>query len=325
MKTRVLAAALAAIVGTAACATAGGRGEPRGPTLNPDLLVSAEDLADDLNDANLVIVHVGRDRASYDAGHIPGARFLPLSSIAEERAGLPNELPPVERLDSVFESLGIGDGTRVVLYGDLDGLAAGRAFFTLDYLGHQRTAVLDGGLAAWRTEGGAVSREAPGAPAPASFTPNPQPQRMVDAAWVRTHLDSTKIALIDARPVAEYTGETPGADVTRPGHIRGAENLFWKNTLLSEANPVLRTPAVLRGMLRLAGADPGDTVVVYCRSGVQASHLYFVSRYLGYETKLYDGSFVDWSRRADYPVVRGAAASDSTAPPATPAKTGVVR
>lgn len=310
-KARAAACTVATLL--AACVPFASRGgDDAPPDLNAEILVSAEQLAESLQDPELVVLHVARERSGYDAGHVPGARFLPLGAIVAERGGVPNELPPVARLDSVFESAGVGDDRRVVLYGDLDGLAAARAFFTLDYLGHRRTAVLDGGLAAWRAEGRPVSREAPAPVAAASFTPAPQPQLVVDAAWVRAHLDSAGVALLDARPAAEYTGETPGDGITRPGHIPGAENLFWRNTLLSGQRPVLRTPAVLRGMFRLAGVESGDTVVTYCRSGVQASHLYFVSRYLGYPTRMYDGSFLDWNRRAGFPVVRGAAASDST-------------
>src|SRR3712207_6400249 len=104
------------------------------------------------SDPGTVILHVGRNRADYDAGHIPGARWVPLSSIVTERNGVPNELPSVEALDAVFEAAGVSDGSRVVVYGDMGGLSAGRAFFTLDYLGLP-PAVLDGGLEAWRAAG----------------------------------------------------------------------------------------------------------------------------------------------------------------------------
>ncbi|HEU0051871.1 MAG TPA: rhodanese-like domain-containing protein, partial [Longimicrobium sp.] len=116
---------------------------------NSEMLVSVEQLSRRLAEANTVVLHVGRDRASYDAGHIPGARFLALSDIVTERDGVPNELPSVDALDQAFEAVGVSDDSRVVLYGDLAGLAAARAFFTLDYLGHT-PALLDGGLEAWR-------------------------------------------------------------------------------------------------------------------------------------------------------------------------------
>jgi thiosulfate/3-mercaptopyruvate sulfurtransferase len=169
----------------------------------------------------------------------------------------------------------------------------------------------------------------------------------VDAEWVRGHLRDSTVALIDARPPEQFSGAEPGEGVQRPGHISGAKNLFWQNTLASPANPVLRSAEVLRALFRLAGGrfasdveiiperpryEPADTstgarrarrqpqqrrpqrprqhprantVVVYGRTGVQASWDYFVARYLGYQVKLYDPSYIDWSRRGtDYPVER---------------------
>ncbi|HET7232371.1 MAG TPA: rhodanese-like domain-containing protein [Longimicrobium sp.] len=317
------------------------------PPVNSQFLVSVSQLQGRLNDANTVILHVGRNRADYDAGHIPGARWLPLSSIVTERDGVPNELPSVEALDAVFEAAGVSDASRVVVYGDLGGLSAGRAFFTLDYLGHP-PAVLNGGLEAWRAASQRVETPEPAARR-GTFTPRPRPELVVDAEWVRTHMRDSTVALIDARPPEQYAGTDPGEGVTRPGHIPGARNLFWRNTLVSEANPVLRSPEVLRALFRVSGArfasdlervvtprerpdyadtsaaarrarrdrqqrqrgptprPVGSTVVTYCRTGVQASWDYFVARYLGYDTRMYDGSYLDWSRRGtEFPVERPA-------------------
>jgi thiosulfate/3-mercaptopyruvate sulfurtransferase len=299
----VLLTALALVAG--GCLPGSGSNPRARPKLLPELLVSAEQLAERLDDPQLVILHVARDRAGYDAGHLPGARFLALSALVVERDGIPNELPPVSRLDSVFESVGVGDASRVVLYGDLGGLSAARAFFTLDYLGHADKAVLDGGLEVWRAEERPISRDVP-ASVRGMLNPQPRPEIVVGAEWVLERLDSARVVLIDARPPEQYTGATPGDGITRPGHIRGAHNLYWKNTLLSEQRPVLRTPDVLRGMFELADADRRDTVVTYCRTGVQASWDYFVARYLGYTTRMYDASYLDWSRRgAGFPVVAG--------------------
>ena len=318
------------------------------PAVNADLLVSVAQLQRRLNEPGTVVLHVGRDRASYDAGHIPGARFLALSSIVTERDGIPNELPSVDVLDQAFEAVGVSDDSRVVVYGDLGGLAAARAFFTLDYLG-KAPAVLNGGLDAWRAAGRPVETAAATA-GRGSFTPRPKADLVVDADWVKTHLRDSTVALIDARPPEQFSGAEAGAGITRPGHIPGARNLFWQNTVVSQANPELRSTEVLRALYRLAGArfasdvpvirerpryEPADTtaagrrarreaernrqqrrtpprpearpntVVVYCQTGVQASWDYFVARYLGYQVKMYDGGFIDWSRRgADYPVER---------------------
>lgn len=275
------------------------------PAVQSDLLVSTEWLSDHLDEPGLVLLHVGSDRTVYDRGHIPGARFLPVGAILTERDGVANELPAVAHLDSVFESVGVSDDARVIVYGAP--LAAARAFFTLDYLGHgDRTALLDGGLESWAAESRALSTEAPRA-VRGSFTPSPRPERAVDAQWVNEHRSDPAVALLDVRPPAQFTGAEAGGGVARPGHIPGAENLFWEETLRSAEHPVLKDPEALRGMFRAAGVESGDTVVTYCRTGMQSSFAYFVSRYLGYETRLYDGSFMDWSRRDELPVERSEA------------------
>lgn len=272
------------------------------PQLDSSLLVSGEWLAAHLEDPGVVVLQVGPDQAAYDQGHIPGARFLPVSAIVTDRAGNVNELPQVAHLDSVFESVGVGDDARVIVYGPP--LAAARAFFTLDYLGHgDQTALLNGGLEGWKEAGRPLSTVAPRV-ARASFTPRPQPERVVEAEWVEQHLTDPSIALLDARPAAQFTGADAGPGVPRPGHIPGAGNLFWEELIISPQDPVLKDPETLRTLFREAGVRPGDTVVTYCRTGMQASFAYFVARYLGYETRMYDGSFMDWSRREELPVER---------------------
>jgi thiosulfate/3-mercaptopyruvate sulfurtransferase len=300
-----LATGLVLAAATAACLVQVPRANPL-PRWDPSLLVSAEDLRLRLDDPRTVIVHVGRDLASYEAGHIRGARFLPFSTIVTTRDGVPNELPPVEQLREAFEAAGVSDGSRVVLYGDLDGLLAARAFFTLDYLGKQNVALLDGGLTRWRQLDLPVSTGS-ASWARGTLTPRPRPELVVDAEWVRARLDDTAYVLVDARPGAEFTGEVPGDGVARPGHIPGAHSIFWRSALISDADPRLRSPQVLHADFVLAGASLGDTIVVYCRTGVQASHAYFVARYLRRPVVLYDGSYIDWSARGDaYPVATGA-------------------
>jgi thiosulfate/3-mercaptopyruvate sulfurtransferase len=123
----------------------------------------------------------------------------------------------------------------------------------------------------------------------------------VDADWVRAHLDDPEVALLDARAPDEYRGERTETDL-RPGHIPGAANLDWQ-TLLVDGR--LRPRAELEAAFAAAGVSDGDEVVVYCRTGVRASVLYAVSRYLGHPTRLYDGSIADWSRRPEFPLVTG--------------------
>jgi thiosulfate/3-mercaptopyruvate sulfurtransferase len=126
---------------------------------------------------------------------------------------------------------------------------------------------------------------------------------IVDAQWVHDRLNDSGVAILDARPPAEFSGETHGEGVNRPGHIPGARNVFWQTLVRSPDDSRLRDEAELRRMFEEAGAAPGDTVVAYCRTGGQASFLYTVARHLGYDVRLYDGSYIDWSR-TEFPVER---------------------
>jgi thiosulfate/3-mercaptopyruvate sulfurtransferase len=303
-KILLLLAGLALVSSTAACPVQVPRGHPL-PLWDRALLVSADELERRLADPRTVVLHVARDRAEYERGHVPGARFLALSAILEERDGIPNLLPPEARLRETFEAVGVSDNSRVVLYGDLDGLAATRAFFSLDYLGKTDAALLDGGLEHWRREGKPLSTEPPALARGGTLTTRVRPDVVVDAEWVRARLNDTAHVVVDARPRAEYRGEVAGAGVPRPGHIPGARNLFWRTALIGDDDTRFRSPEILHASFYLAGARPGQTVVAYCRTGVQASHLYFQARYLRIPVVLYDGSFVDWSRRGeDFPVER---------------------
>ncbi len=273
------------------------------PALRTDLVITAPALAARLGESHLVLVHVDRDAQAYAAAHLPGARFLPLRAIVTERAGIPNELPPVAHLDSVLESAGISNDSRIVIYGDP--LAAGRLFFTLDYLGlGDRASLLDGGLAGWRAAGFRVTHEVPAPPARGRIEPLVQAGLLVDAAELARRLGDSTLAVVDARPPAEWSGATPGDGVLRPGHIPGARNFFWRLALTPGEPAFLKDVAVLAKLVGRAGMVPGREVITYCRTGVQASYLYFVARYLGYQPRMYDGSFIEWSQMAELPIER---------------------
>ena len=289
--------------------TANQKGKPTSP--RSKMVVSTDWLAAHLNDPKVVVLHVARERGHFDEAHIPGARFVGWGEITATRDGVPNELAPVADLQKVFERLGIGNDARIVVYGDNSGLAAARAYFTLDYLGHgDRVALLDGGLEKWKAERRTTSTDKV-EPKTARFTPQVRASAVTnldvvrDFSWTATNVTSPNAVLIDARPVAEYTGANPGDGVPRGGHIPGAVNVFWMQNVQSKENPVLRSVAELRKLYEEAGALPGRTLVTYCRTGGQASHSYFTLKYLGYDVVMYDGSFFEWSNTEGTPIIAG--------------------
>lgn len=277
------------------------RGDARaGNSESNSMLVSTSWLAEHLGDRTVVIINIG-PRASYDAGHIPGARFLEMASIAASGQPLTLELPPVEKLKSSFEELGVSDNSRIVICFLANYVSpATRVFFTLDYLGlGKQTSLLDGGLEAWRTEGRTVTTDAPLIKRGA-ITPHPRPDLVVDAAWVSANLSKPKVAIVDARAPEFYTGASAGR-MPRAGHIPNAVNVPF-SSLADDANK-LKDSATLKRLFEEAGIKPGKEVVSYCHIGQQATLIYFVAKYLGYDARLYDGSFEDWSRRSELPVV----------------------
>ena len=265
------------------------------------MVVSAEWLGSHRADRGLVILHVG-ERSSYDREHIPGARYISFEDVARRRSSESEntlEMLPPEELRANLERFGISDDSRIVVYYADEWVSpATRVIFTLDWHGlGGRTALLDGGIDAWKRRGLALTTEVP-PPATgklSSHTPRPI---IVDAAWVRANAPGRGIALIDARAPVYYDGPKHGDH--RPGHIPGAVNVPF--TSLADDSLRLTSLTTLRALFRAAGVRDDDTVVAYCHIGQQATAILFAARALGHEVKLYDGSFDDWSRRTELPV-----------------------
>ena len=283
------------------------------PVTNPvaadSILVNPAWLAERMTRPGLVIFEIG-DKAKYDAGHIPGAQFIGMRDIAAPRVegALALELPETARLDSVLEARGISDDSYVVLYFGEDWVSpTTRVFLTLEYAGLRgRVSILDGGLPAWRAENRPVTAEVP-VVARGNFTPSPRSDVVVDAVFVSQHLNDPSVAIIDARDAGFYHDSLDN-EMPRGGHIAGARNIPFGSVV--EENNTVKSLASLQAMFTAAGADPGDTVVSYCHIGQQGTLVYFAARLLGYNVRLYDGSFQDWSKRSELPVegVRRAAA-----------------
>lgn len=262
------------------------------PAVRSNMLVSTDWLSQHLNDPKIVVLHVSGNRTAYDAGHIPGARFIAMSDLAITRDGIPNELPSTADLKKLFEAVGVSDDSRVVLYSDTSVLPATRAYFTFDYLGHgDQAALLDGGLEKWRSEGRTLTKDATAA-AQGRFTPQPKPDLVVqmDAVKQMSSKPSSPELLLDVRSAADFHGE-------KGSHIPGAVNAFWMDTQTSRDNQALKSDAELRKLYETLGVTPDKRVVTYCNTGMQASQSYFTLKYLGYDVRMYDGSMSEWNAK----------------------------
>jgi len=270
---------------------------------DPGLLVSGAWLQERLGDVRILVLQIDGRRDGWEAGHIPGSRFIAQSAITLD-SGPGYELPAPDSLDAVLEAAGVGDDVHVVITTGSP-LAATRLWLTLDWLGHGgHASILDGGMARWKAERRPLTTE-PAPARPGSLTPRPRPDMLVDADWIAARLDEPRVALIDARPDDEYTGADNGMrGMVHPGHIPGAVQLYWEELIESRDNPSFLPADRLRAKFEEAGAAAGRTVVAYCMVGARASLNYFVGRMLGYDMRFYDGSWHDWGAR-DLPFVKG--------------------
>ena len=283
-----------------AAVTCAGNRDPK------NMLVSAAWLSGHLQDPDLVVVAVG-PRADYEKAHITGAQYLDLSSVAAKDGKLTLELPPMAELAQTFRSVGVSNNSHVVLYAMSNQIqSATRVFLTLDAMGMgAKTSLLDGGLPLWQNESRAVTTDIRAAHT-GNVEPCAQTDVIADAQYVRSNLEHKGVNIVDARLPGFYTGaQIPNGQ--RAGHMPGAVNIPYISLVddLGKFKPV----PVLAEMFKSAGISPGDQVVSYCHVGQQATAVYFAARLLGYDARMYDGSWQEWSAHTEFPVVTSAPAT----------------
>lgn len=267
-----------------------------------NMLVNTAWLAAHASDPDLVILHVG-NRAQYDSGHVAGARLVTLNelSLPQVEGGLTLQMGTVDQLTTWARSNGISDKSRVVIVPhDENRQSATRVFITMAYLGaFDRTSVLDGSFKAWKAENRAVTKDAAPPARAVTFTAKPRPELIATLAQVEAIAkDSGRTNLIDARLPRFYNGD--GGGYPRPGHIPTAVNIPL-NTV--STNGFMKPASELKTLFAQAGVTGDRPIVTYCHIGQQATVLWFVATLLGYDAKMFDGSFQEWSMTTRLPLV----------------------
>jgi len=277
------------------------------PYANPYLLIETDELARLLGSPDLRIVHLRRGakkrgakkrKAAYQGGHIPGAVYRTPRDLDDPKANAVGFPIRPDKAAELFGRLGIDHETLVVVYDDAGSRLAARLFFVLDYYGHTRTRVLNGGLRKWRTEGRQLTSAVTGVTRK-RFEPRAQRNLIATAEEVKTALGKQEVCLIDARSPEEFTGKDVRAK--RGGHIPSAGNVNWITTL--NPDQTFKSADLLRAMFEAAGVRPDCQIITYCQSGLRAAHDYFALRLLGYaKVKNYDGSWREWGNDPSLPV-----------------------
>jgi thiosulfate/3-mercaptopyruvate sulfurtransferase len=277
-------------------------------------LIDTERLAGRLSDPALVIVDCQFDlhnppwgEREYLAAHVPGAVYADLNrDLAGVKTGANGRhpLPDPAALTDTFGRLGIGPGVQVVAYDQDTGMYASRLWWLLRWLRHPAVAVLDGGLAAWRSEG-RPTRSGAEQRAPRKFAGHPDASLVAETTVVEQIAAGRATGqLLDARAAERYRGEIEPIDRIA-GHIPTAANRFFKDNLDATGRFLSRDELRVQLAECLGSASP-DTVVSYCGSGVTACHNLLALEHAGLQGgRLYPGSWSEWSSGERRPVATG--------------------
>lgn len=275
-----------------------------------DSLVSTDWLAAELGatdlrvvDATFVLPADARNpRTEFETAHIPGSVFFDIDDVSDTNSSLPHMLPSPEKFASRCQSLGIGDGCRIVIYDNSPYRSAARAWWMFDYFGAHTVAILDGGLGKWQAEGRAVEAGAQSV-RHRHFTVQPDVLLVRSFEQMKTNLTTKAEQVLDARSAARFKGlEAEARPGVRSGAMPGAFNLPVGG--IFNADGTYKKGDALKAAYEASGIDLAKPVVTMCGSGVTASALAFGLHLLGKKNvAVYDGSWAEWGSKSDTSVV----------------------
>ncbi len=265
-------------------------------------LIETRELLNLTDHPSLRIVDMRTSLSDYLKGHIPGAVYVHFENLLIPDKGVPDQAPDricLERL--LGDNLGISNHMGIILYSEKSNPNATLLAWTLDYLGHKKVGVLNGGWEKWVSERFPVTQTYPSLSSNKFFGKVIR-ETAVEKKWIKAHLSAKNVVIVDARHPREYSGEE-GEDA-RKGHIPGAKNIFWEITLEGEEVRVWKKKEDLEKLFAESGVTRDKRIVVYCQRGTEASHLYFTLKHiLGFpHVFLYRGSWVEWSADKTLPV-----------------------
>ena len=275
-------------------------------SLDHPRLVEAGELVEVMNHPAIRIVDLRSSLDDYLKGHIPNAVYLHFENLRVSRNGIPAQLPEKISLEKIMGNyLGISNDMCVILYSEKSNPNATYLLWALDYLGHKKVGILNGGWERWIGEKLHQTQIFPSL-SPKKFFGRIKGESLAEKKRVLGRLSARNGVIIDARSPKQYS-EEEGEEIRR-GHIPGAINIFWETTLEGDEIKIWKKKEELEKLFNEVGITKDKEVIVYCRTGMEASHLYFTLKYIldFPNVRLYRGSWVEWSADQNLPVRVGA-------------------
>jgi thiosulfate/3-mercaptopyruvate sulfurtransferase len=251
------------------------------------------------------IVDMRTSLFDYLKAHLPNAVYLHFETLQVPRNGVPAQALDRISLERILgEYLSISNDMWVILYSEKSNPNATYLAWALDFLGHKRVGIVNGGWEKWVFEKLPITQDYPSL-SPKKFFGKVIRESLAEKRWVRDRLSARDVVIVDARPPKQYSGEE-GEEIRR-GHIPGARNIYWETTLEGEEIRTWKKKEDLEKLFAESGVVREKETVVHCRTGKEASHLYFTLKYvLGFpNVHLYRGSWVEWSADRNLPIKVG--------------------